>query len=354
MKGKIGSLSLIAFALAGCSSVNTTRQAQGDFDYVNKAEGKPLVVPAPLKKPNFGHQYDISNQINHEGAVGEKLDVRAPSLVLPVAAGARVDMQDKSAMIWFDQVVESKPIVPFVRHAIEQELNDKQSAIVKSDERTMETDWVVYKEEQGYWWWKKEVIKDKKKFLFTLTPKSHGRSVGLSVELIDFQGDEPLDPIDKQRAEVTLLNDVIGQVDYQYRLFQKERKELRANQQLVTIGSDNKEQPAYLVEMSLDDLWSNLPVFFERFGFTIKDLDESKKIYFVEYKKPESSFWDSIWGDEKPVIDLPNGNYQFRLNAADDELTSVTISDDKAVLSAETLSHIFTVIEPGLSFRTVE
>ena len=106
-------------------------------------------------------------------------------------------------------------------------------------------------------------------------------------------------------------------------------------------------------EMELEPLWSNMPIFFEDYGFSITDLNESKKIYYVDFIKPDSSFWDRIWGDDAPVVDIKESSYQFVL-AKMGEQTSVTIYDAEGnVLSNDTLKEIMPVMEPGLSFRNV-
>ena len=86
---------------------------------------------------------------------------------------------------------------------------------------------------------------------------------------------------------------------------------------------------AFAVEMSLDNLWDNMPIFFEKHGFTITDLNENDKIYYVDFVKPSMSIWDSIWGDDRPVIEIEDAKYQFVLAPIDDDnlRTSVTIYD---------------------------
>ena len=106
--------------------------------------------------------------------------------------------------------------------------------------------------------------------------------------------------------------------------------------------------------MGLDNLWDNMPIFFEKHGFTISDLNETNKIYYVDFAKPETSIWDSIWGDEQAFIDLTDAKYQFVLAPLDDnnEKTSVSIyNSDGEPLPLTTLEKIFPVLEAGLSFR---
>ena len=164
-------------------------------------------------------------------------------------------------------------------------------------------------------------------------------------------GSKLIDIIDQQRAEMNMLNEVISQVDYQYRLKQRENRLLRANQKFVSLGENSIGEAAYIVEISADLLWSNLPVFFEDHGFTIEDLNESDKVYFVDYKQPESSLWDSIWGDDLPVVDIPNGEYQFKVESVDEQSAVTIFNKQGTALPASTLETILNVMEPGLSFK---
>jgi outer membrane protein assembly factor BamC len=131
---------------------------------------------------------------------------------------------------------------------------------------------------------------------------------------------------------------------------------MRANQKLVAIGENSDAAPAYVVEMGLDNLWENMPIFFEKHGFTISDLNESDKIYYVDFSKPDTSIWDSIWGNDRPIIDVSDAKYKFVLAPLDDKnrKTSVSIYNvDGESLPLETLERIFPVMETGLSFRNI-
>ena len=247
----------------------------------------------------------------------------------------------------------------FIYSAIEEQLatDDVQLSVVDVQEKIFESDWYHNEIEGGTWPFTSILSSDSIRYRYTIVSKSHGRSVSLQVELLDYMktdksgGSKNIDIIDQQRAEMNMLNEVISQVDFQYRLKQRENRLLRANQKFVSLGENSKAEAAYIVEISADLLWSNLPLLFEDHGFSIEDLNETDKVYFVDYVQPESSLWDSIWGDDLPVVDLPNGKYQFKLESLD-EKSSVTIYNDQGTaLPASTLDNIFEVIEPGLSFK---
>lgn len=358
MNRHIGTLAVLGLALSACSSVDNKRAA-GSFEYVDLQENKAIVVPEHLKKPTQHKEYQIQQGINDGSPIGDKVDVRAPSLVLPVAASSRVEPNETKATIWFDQVLEDKNLTDFIVNAVKEQLANDNVEKTDIDALTFESGWYVTTAETGMWMMETIENVDQKRFRFTVAPKPHGRSVSLNVELIDFQDlknpSAAMDPIDKQRAEMRMLNDVVAQVDYQYRLVQRENRLMKASQKIVSIGENSVGEPAYIVDMELESLWQNLPLFFEDYGFSVADLNETKRIYYVDFVKPDNSLWDSIWGDDVPVIDVADARYQFVLeNVADDTTTALTIyNSDGDVVTAETLERIFPVMEPGLSFRNV-
>ncbi len=388
MSCRVFYFSLLALSLTACSSVNN-KQALGDFDYTLKSEAKPLVIPAKLDKPKYKEEFSVSNQVSPLGPVGDEMDIRAPSLVLPIATSSRVVDESNVSTIWFDKVLEDKDLLDFIESVVIQKLDKDQVGYDVIDEelevtlakvfeggsslkeananrqgirtKIFESQWYENEVETGWIFTEVESV-TRLRFRYQLMAKAHGRSVSLTVSLVDYsktelEGDSKLiDPIDKQRAEKAMLNSITSLVDYNYRVQVREERLERANQKLVSLGVNTKEESAYVVEMALDKLWENMPVFFEKHGFTITDLNESKKIYYVDFTKPKTSIWDAIWGSEVPVINIANAHYRFALTPLDDkkQKTSVTIYNaDGNPLPEETLKSIFPVIDAGLSFRQV-
>ena len=350
-------LSLVAVAVASCSSARNN-QASGDFDYANKSEPKAIVVPADLAKPDVKDDFTIISSDKVSGPIGNKVDVRAPSLVLPIATSSRVIPESSEAIIWFDKVLEEENLLEFITTAVKDQLIEDDVAIrtESEDGLSLETDWYHKEKESGVVITSIEQA-ESLRYRFDLAAKPHGRSVSLQVSLIEYMKTDPqggtkvVDPIDQQRAEMAMLNQVTSLIDYKYRLQQRENRLMRANQKLVTIGENPEGEAAYIVEMESDLLWSNLPIFFEHHGFKIADLNETKKIYYVDFVKPDISLWDKIWGDDKPVIELQDQRYQFALSDISEQTALTIYRADGEVVSAELLEAIFPVMEPALSFR---
>ncbi|RHW77311.1 outer membrane protein assembly factor BamC [Colwellia sp. RSH04] len=388
MNRQVFFLSLLTLSITACSSMNS-KQAMGDFDYAEKPEAKPLVIPEGLDKPAEQKEFYVTNKVNHDGPVGKNMDIRAPSLVLPIAASSRVVEESSISTIWFDKVLEDRELLAFIEKVVLEKLDQdaigytkveedieitlskvlegatslKETSIAREGVKTsiIESDWYHDEVESG-WLFTEIESATSLRFRYQLVAKPHGRSVSLTVSMVDYMrtdkrgGNKTMDPIDKQRAEKAMLNSIISLVDYNYRVQQRENRLMRSNQKLVSFGKNPEDEHAYVVEMESDKLWENMPVFFEKHGFTISDLNEEKRIYFVDFVKPESSVWDAIWGDDVPVIDVNDAHYQFVLAPLDEkgEQTSVTIYNaDGEPLTLETLERIFPVMEAGLSFRNV-
>ncbi len=358
MNRRIFYFSLLSLAITGCGSVNN-KTAIGNFEYAKKQEAQKIVVPDNLDNPKEAKDFFITNDINHEGPIGADVDVRAPSLVLPVASSSRVVPGTKTAKIWFDQVLEDSDLNTFIHEALKEQLASDNVVLraVGSEGNILESDWYHSEELSGYWLFESVDNTESLRYRFVFETKPHGRSVAITVELIDYMrtdqsgASKTMNIIDKQRAEMAMLNEIVAQVDYKYRLQQRENRLMRANQKFVTIGENVEAEPAYIAEIDLEMLWSNMPLFFADYGFEITDLNESKKIYFVDFVKPDNSLWAVIWGDDTPVIDVDDAKYQFVLADVDGK-TSITLYDGNGnVLPVETLERIFPVMETGLSFR---
>jgi len=363
MNRKVFYFSLLSIAISGCSSVSN-KQASGDFDYATKQEAKEISVPVGLKTPAKKNDFFVENNINHKGPVGKDIDVRAPSLVLPVAASSRVETNNEQAKIWFDQVLDNKDLEKFIYQAVQEQLESDGVAldVIDAESKIFESQWYNDETESGFWFFETVNTTESMRFRYQLETKPHGRSVALIVTLVDYMktdssgGSKEINLIDKTRVEMAMLNEIVSQVDYKYRSQQQENRLMRANQQLVSFDVNAKDEPAYIVEMELDSLWSNMPIFFENYGFNVSDLNETKKIYYVDFVKPDISLWDKLWGDNVPELDLTDGKYQFILAEVKDaeERTSVTLLDENgAVLSHSLLEKLLPLMEPGLSFKNI-
>ncbi|WP_371185965.1 outer membrane protein assembly factor BamC [Thalassotalea maritima] len=352
-------LPFIALSLAACSSSETRHQAKGGFDYVKINSSQQLQVPTGLEAPQNNQLYAIPQLTRTDGAVGEKIDVRAPSQVLPLAAGSRVDEFDNSAAIWFDKVDDSRDLRQYVVRAITGYLEEKNVGLKRGDEENnvWESDWFQRNEESGALFWQTIESSESWRFRYSLVTKPHGRSVGLNVELIDYMltdqnsTTKQISPLEKERVEIAMVNEISAQMDYLYRVNNRDDRLGRANMQLVKKTLTESGEPALLIEYPADDVWSYLPGFFEDNNFTIVDLNEDNRVYEVEYTYVEPSIWSKMWADEISVLSLANGVYRFKVESQGDKSVLRIMDAKNQPIEQAKFDENLPLLESALSFR---
>ncbi|WP_394174217.1 outer membrane protein assembly factor BamC [Thalassotalea litorea] len=344
-------LSLLTLAVSACSTVETRKQAKGEFDYVNQDVPQALIIPNHLTQPAKDSEYDVPAIEGTSGPIGKALDIRAPALVLPLASGSRVDEFDKTAQIWFDKIDDDSDLENVVVSAIENYLQEEGVGLTSKQDTKLESDWFHQETKSGFWLWEDTQTSESWRFKYSLVTKPHGRSVGLNVDLIEYQSKKngDIDPIEKERIEMAMINAVSAQVDYEYRLNLRDQRLAKANRKVVTL-TEVEGQAAYLVDYPQQEFWELLPEFFERYNFSVTDLNESKFVYMVNYERNDPSLWDGIWGEDVGVIDLEDGTYEFHLESKQDKTLLKIINDQKEVLSESVLETNFDIMSSALTF----
>ncbi|MDN3653034.1 outer membrane protein assembly factor BamC [Thalassotalea ponticola] len=359
MERRIFYISLLGLALSACSSVETRKQAKGDFDYVNIKPSAELNVPESMTPPAQSNRYQIPQLQQTDGVIGAALDIRAPSQVLPLASGSRVDEFDKSAAIWYDKVDDNRDLKTVVVSAIKNVAKDENVEFVEQsdDGNRFESGWFTTEQESGIGPFKDVESIEKWRFAYSLVTKPHGRSIGLNVELVEYfkqdqQGTSTtLSALEKNRVEMEMLNSVTSELGYLYRLNRRDDAIARANMQIVTLADTANGEPALSIDFKRDQLWTYLPGFFEQYNFTVTDLDESNFIYDVQYTQADNSVWQTMWGDDKPVLTLADGDYRFKLVERDGKTDLLITDKDNNNVGEQVLKENFESLEPGLSFR---
>jgi outer membrane protein assembly factor BamC len=308
-------------------------------------EAKPvaeLQVPAGLAAAKRPAQFDIPPTPN---APVTEAELKSPMQVLALATNSRVEEEEKEARIWFERSEFSGELLPYLKKSLQDFGQEKQIEITQKDQDALvfETGWVSRFEEEGFWLWKNMVEKEQSRFLVVFEPKSHGRSVGVRVQLLQHRfidKDAKLSAIAQKREEVYFLNRFVDKVAT-VELAQIRQKKAQSRQITLTTGFDAEGNAAMLTGQSIDLAWSQLELMFEQNGFLVNDLDRTKYTFFLTYQQPETGFWDSLWGSKETIaVPLTPGDYQLVLTKAEVGTSLSWRNSAGKVLSADQITAL--------------
>ncbi|MFT5163997.1 MAG: outer membrane protein assembly factor BamC [Alteromonadaceae bacterium] len=335
----------VAGLAAGCSS-SEEQVVSEDHRYLESNEGKVIAVPQGLNQP-IGDDDFYMPKIPKVGSLGQSLDIRAPTQLLALASGSRLDENNRTSMIWFDQSEVVDDLPKFTWDAINGYLDGQKVVDSQFDEtgKTVQTGWVHHLKESSFWSWSTSDETTSYRYKMTMKMKPHGKSGYVSVALTGYQlnGKDvalaSLVPVDRTQAEIGFLNEFV----YHFQILQELRmdKSKRTGSTIITLAlaKDAQGQQALHSDKDIDTVWVDFRMLLEGLGFTIDDVDRSVRQLFVSYKKPEVGFWDSLWGgSDLPELNLTEGEYIIKVTDAQilgESLISISTKDLQPLAQSE-------------------
>jgi outer membrane protein assembly factor BamC len=332
---------LTATLLTACSSLEERQIASGSFDYVKEQPGQKMNIPDEVDSPHFNDAYKLPELGENapKNAIGKDLSVMSPSLVLAVVTGSHIEEGSKNAIVWFDQVDDSLPLDTAVWNSLIRFLETEGIGVemFDKDNQRLITDWMVMDESKDNKWysWSKSERTVGQRFEFTLDKKPHGRTAGLSVELVDYkekldaQSTEITKAKDKRRNEVDVLNRVVKNYEFETKVANVKRfRQIREGLQM-DLGFDGDGEPAFVVDADYEITWPRLLLVLRKLGFDVKDYDKSNGLLFVKYNGAEEGWWSNIWSSDKNEMKLDTEEYRIKVVSVGKK-TSITLLDDES------------------------
>lgn len=339
----------VLVSLSGCNVF--INEAHNERNYrTHEGVKTPPSLSQPAQDPVY--KMDVGQYDNNP----EATNYRPPAQVLTVAKGSWVEEGDKQARIYFDKNDGIVDLDEFVWDSIKAVIAENNATTTKEDKLLgiIETDWYAIIKAEESWLWDDEVSENLERFRFTIEEKSHQRTASLRAELIDFKGDDTLTDLLKQQLEVRALNQVVAEFDYRYRQLEVEN---RKRQGIISLemGFDNKGNAALVTEQSYDAVFDRFSGLLERLSFTIVEIKTDTGLITADYNKPESSVWDSIWGDDVAQLPIEEGQYQILVSKTKEGGTSLTWMDDKGeTLEPGTMNGLQQALEAALIQRGIK
>ena len=343
IKNTVITISVItAIMISACSSLEEREVASGSFDYVKEQPGQKINIPDDVDSPVFNDAYKLPELGENAplDATGKDLSVMSPPLVLAVVAGSHIEEGSKNAIVWFDQVDDNVPLDTAVWNSLIRFLETEGIGVelFDKDHQRLITDWMVMDESKDNNWysWSKSERTVGQRFEFTLDKKPHGRTAGLSVELIDYkerlnaQSKEVVTKArDKRRNEVDVLNRVVKNYEFETKVADVKRfRQIREGLQM-DLGFDGDGEPAFVVDADYEITWPRLLLVLRKLGFDVKDYDKSNGLLFVKYNGAEDGWWSNIWSSDKNEMNLDTEEYRLKVVGVGSK-TSITLFDDES------------------------
>nr|WP_247664752.1 outer membrane protein assembly factor BamC [Pseudoalteromonas sp. MMG010] len=338
-------------SLSGCSIF--TNDAHNERNYRTHESVK---VPEQLETPAEDPVYKMD--VAQYGTNPEAKNYRPPAQVLTIAQGSWVEENDKQSRVYFDKNDYVDDLNEFIWRAVKDTLsaNNTQALAFDEQKNTLTTDWYALVIPESNWWsWGDDTQPDLERFKFFIEEKSHQRTASLRAELIDFQSENnELTDLLKQQLEVSALNQVIREYDFLYRQLEINKRKAQGNISF-TMGFDSKGNAALVTQQNYENVFERFSGFLERLSFTIVEVKPDSGLITAQYNKPQSSVWDSIWGDEAQQLPIEQGQYQILVSELPSNGTSLTWMDTKGeLLDPNTMSALQQALEDALLKRNVK
>ncbi|WP_421190485.1 outer membrane protein assembly factor BamC [Aeromonas enteropelogenes] len=333
--------------LAGCSTPQDRKMANRGFEYEDaRLEGRAFLIPAGLSAPTFNSQFDIPPlpESSREGALGAKVDVRPPAQLLTVVPGSQVVPNASEPTIAYyalssGQSVERDTwsfLMNFLaKYKVSTEKLDQQAGV-------LQTGWFDNTVALDGWAEDDEDFKIRQRYQFTVRNDEQRHAVNMSVrvldheETIDGETSKELTPAEAQRYAARVLNQFSLYYDSQL----KAREQHKASDGMgLELGLDNNELAAWVANGSFEQVWRRLNQVLPKYGFIIKDTQQSLGWIDVEYEEPGAEFWQAK-GSEPFKLD--EEKYRFQLGEMAGGKTSITLFDkDKKPVSSGVISQMY-------------
>lgn len=322
-------VSMAVVLLSGCSSSpEQRRQAKDNFSYLQNPEFKVWHLPETMQ-PQFYPNYDIPEG-NYQGEVGQKVDVRAPQLLLELIAGARFEQTEQQSSLWFVQPEEAQKTWDLIQDFMVK----KNIKLRRSNEQQIETEWVS-------WQFANEDAPINSRYL--IEQNQVNNRYGIHISLLEWDNKNPSNTRNQwyqQRYTALMTNLIALYSDEQGRELAKQQASLLLNQIPIAMGNDRSGLPVIIARASYDVLWVKLPDVLTELNFRISERNQSQGTIQAKYVMPNDDFWLEL-GVEKPTFE--SNTYSLLLGDLGNR-TSINFTDSAGKLvDEERLSELVPV-----------
>lgn len=312
--------SLAAVVLSGCSGGDDMRRrAVDDYRYLETPALEAWQVPANAQ-PTFYPEYEIP-QGEYSGGIGVQVDIRPPQQILALIPGARFDLSNGEARVWFSDQELAEQLWQNLLALLEQ--RGIGYAAISSNE--IETGWVD---------WAAEDESTQVSTRYVIKQVTSGNMQGINITLSGWkQPDAQSTPsmTEQERYTVFFANLLTTAYDQKQREEAQRLASQRAQNIPTSVGTDRSGMPVIIARAPYDVVWLKLPELLPQLGLTIEERSQSKGSLEVKYNERDDEYWESL-GIEP--IELNFKAYTMQLGDLGNR-TSITLTNSKGQLVEE-------------------
>lgn len=323
--------------LTGCSSFSERHQASGDLEYLKEKAHQRMVLPegfAPLKPST---EYDIpaiGNKVN-VNLVGHKLDIRAPSLIMPVAPNSLTSDNTQETQVIFESFLSKEEFTTDLWGKLSAFISQQKYGVSEQVQgSSLSTNSIESNEYFKLLFGLDEDFNLSQKYNFNITIDEQGYKAVVTVKLIDHKEEDKIVELNQfatRRYESRMLNLFLSHV------YAEHNQALIADRNAVKkgikleLGFDDEQNTAYTVHAPYEVVWEKLDIVLPQLGLIVDDRDKSISTYFTHFDKDTDGFWSKLfsWGSSDASVVLNDKEkYQIKLTERG-KVSVLTIVDNE-------------------------
>lgn len=338
---------LVALSLAGCSSIETRMQANGDFDYQD-VQLVPAYKSGPYSNDEARAQFNVPDLTEPQikaGQLTKDVDIRPPTQFIPVIDGVLPAAEQQQTKVWFNALKADDDMKAKVWLLLESYLAENNMDIISKDELLQQLKTAVHTQKNVYGSFinRSEVLQEAS-YRFTVEELADGHSVALTVDLLSYSESNDGKPLkfiltdkSKKNIELRFVNNLL---EFAYAEKQADELNNLDSQPLaIKLGFDDNHQISWISESNFSDTWRKLPDLLSLLHFDIIEADKNFGSYLLEFSAPDEEYWQE---NNLNPFTLKNAKYFIQLGEMAGDSTSISWLDkDKKPLPDQQVTDIY-------------
>ncbi|MDA7745930.1 outer membrane protein assembly factor BamC [Psychromonas sp.] len=349
----------LTLTVSSCARFSERTQAESHFNYLNdKLINK--YNTGEFSREEQRSTFDITALTEEQkklGLLGNQVDVRPPTQLIPVLDGVLLDPDPIQTKVWFNAFAQEDNIEQTIWDLMLEYLAFRNATSMTSDRAALTFDTGPLINERVYGRYSKNYVYEEGNYKLQLFKGGDALSLGMSVDVQSYQelnDDVPIAQIlegeTKRSIELAFINDVM-----KFAFMKKESEALKASDGKplpIKLGFDDSHQTAWIIGTNFLDTWMKLPKLLSLMSFTMVEEDQNLGYFLVDFDSQNAEYWTE---NNLNPIELEEGEYFVQLGEMTGGDTSVLwLNADKQPLSDQQITDLYLSITSNIRSVVLE